>query len=103
MNALRRLDPIFVAILLATLVVRLHLATTEGYIHDEDNTSIPLSQSISFTPGHVNLPLRGENHGALPAYIVKASSLLFGTTPLGYRLGHLILGLVTIVLIFALT
>jgi len=103
MNTLRRIDIVFALTLLAALLVRLHLATTERYIHDEENTSIPLSKSISFTAGHVNLPLRGENHGALPAYIVKASSLLFGTTPLGYRLGHLLLGLCTIALIFVLT
>ena len=103
MTALRRIDIVFAVTLLAALLIRLHLATTEPYIHDEENTSIPLSQSISFAPGHLHLPLRGENHGALPAYVVKASSLLFGTTPLGYRLGHLILGLCTIALIFLLT
>ena len=36
-------------------------------------------------PAIVHLPLRGENHPALPAYVVKASSTLFGTSPLGYR------------------
>ena len=90
-------------ILLAALLVRVQLATTREYIHDEDNTAIPLSKTISFEPGNLHLPLRGENHPALPAYVVKASSTLFGTTRLGYRSMHVLLGLATIVLIYSLT
>jgi 4-amino-4-deoxy-L-arabinose transferase-like glycosyltransferase len=90
-------------ILLAALLVRVQLATTREYLHDEDNTAIPLSKTISFEPGNLHLPLRGENHPALPAYVVKASSTLFGTTRLGYRSMHVLLGLATIVLIYSLT
>lgn len=93
----------FLVILLVALALRLHLADTEAYIHDENNTSIPLSRTISFAPGTLHLPLRGENHGALPAYVVKASSTLFGTTPLAYRSIHVLVGLCTIVLIYLLT
>lgn len=82
------------AILLLALVPRVYLAATEGYLSDEANTAIPLSETISFTPGRLHLPLRGENHGALPAYVVKASRTLFGTSPLGTRALHLLLGLV---------
>src|SRR5258705_13924212 len=84
----RRIDIVFFLILLVALLIRLGLAVTAEYIHDEENTSIPLSKTIAFAPGHVHLPMRGENHGALPAYVVKASSTLFGTSPLGYRLVH---------------
>ena len=90
-------------ILLAALALRVQLAMTRAYIHDEDNTAIPISKTISFEPGNLHLPLRGENHPALPAYVVKASSTLFGTTPLGYRSMHVLLGLVTIVLVYSLT
>ena len=90
-------------ILLAALIVRVQLATTREYLHDEDNTAIPLSKTISFEPGNLHLPLRGENHPALPAYVVKASSTIFGTTRLGYRSMHVLLGLATIVLIYSLT
>lgn len=90
-------------ILLAALVVRVQLAMTRQYIHDEENTAIPISKTISFAPGNLHLPLRGENHPALPAYVVKASSTLFGTTHLGYRSMHVLLGLATIVLVYALT
>jgi 4-amino-4-deoxy-L-arabinose transferase-like glycosyltransferase len=98
----RRVDGVFLLILLAALGLRLHLANTRAYIHDENNTAIPLSKTISFTPGALHLPLRGENHGALPAYVVRLSSALFGTTWLGYRLLHVILGLCTVALIYFL-
>jgi 4-amino-4-deoxy-L-arabinose transferase-like glycosyltransferase len=98
-----RLDAPLLAMIVAALALRLYMAATVPYIHDEENTHIPLSKTISVAPGSVHLPLRGENHGALPAYVVKASSTLFGTTPLAYRGAHIALGLLTVVLIYALT
>lgn len=94
-----RVDPVLLAILVLALGLRLQLAATAAYIHDEDRTAIPLSKTISFAPGHINLPLRGENHGALPAYVVRASSAIFGETQLGYRGLHVLLGLATILLL----
>jgi 4-amino-4-deoxy-L-arabinose transferase-like glycosyltransferase len=99
----RRVDPLLVVMLLAALAIRLHLATAREYIHDEINTAIPLSKTISFDPANLHLPLRGENHPALPAYVVKVSSILFGTSRLGYRGMHLLLGLLTIVMVYAMT
>lgn len=101
--ARRRIDIVFFLILLMALLLRFHLAGTEPYIHDEANTSIPLSNTISFAPGNLHLPIRGENHGALPAYVVKASTTLFGTTRLGYRSMHVLVSMSTIVLIYLLT
>jgi 4-amino-4-deoxy-L-arabinose transferase-like glycosyltransferase len=98
-----RIDSVFLVSLLAALLVRIVLASAAPYIHDEENTSIPLSQSISFSPSNLHLPLRGENHGALPAYLVKASSTLFGTTALAYRAIHVLIGMLTIVMIYILT
>ncbi len=99
----RRIDLVFLVVLAAALALRLQLAATQPYIHDEANTSIPLSQTISLAPGNVHLPLRGENHGALPAYFVKASGSLFGASAPGYRAVHLLVSLCTIGLIFAVT
>jgi 4-amino-4-deoxy-L-arabinose transferase-like glycosyltransferase len=99
----RRIDPLLILILLAALGVRLYLATSRDYLHDEINTAIPLSKTISFDPANLHLPLRGENHPALPAYVVKISSLLFGTSRLGYRGMHLLLGLLTIVMVYGMT
>jgi 4-amino-4-deoxy-L-arabinose transferase-like glycosyltransferase len=98
-----RIDAVLLAILLAALAVRLAMAVTVPYVHDEENTHIPLSKTISFAPGGMSLPIRGENHGALPAYVVKISSMLFGTTPLAYRALHILLGLLTVVLIYRAT
>lgn len=100
---MRRADAVLLAILLAALAVRLYMGVTLPYVHDEENTHIPLSKTISVAPGRVNLPMRGENHGALPAYVVKISSTLFGTTPLAFRAMHILLGLVTIVVIYRMT
>jgi 4-amino-4-deoxy-L-arabinose transferase-like glycosyltransferase len=99
----RRIDPVLILILLAALGMRLYLATSREYIHDEINTAIPLSKTISFDPARLHLPLRGENHGALPAYVVKISSILFGTSRLGYRGMHLLLGLLTVVMVYGMT
>jgi 4-amino-4-deoxy-L-arabinose transferase-like glycosyltransferase len=99
----RRADAWLLAILLAALAARLHVGATFAYVHDEENTHIPLSKTISFAPGSLNLPLRGENHGALPAYVVKVSSAVFGTTPLGFRGVHILLGLVTVALVYSMT
>jgi 4-amino-4-deoxy-L-arabinose transferase-like glycosyltransferase len=96
-------DRVLLVILFVALALRVHLASTRAYIHDENNTAIPLSKTISFTPGRWNLPLRGENHGALPAYVVKFSGDLFGTSRLGYRGLHILLGLCTVALVFLLT
>ena len=97
----------FLIILIAALGVRLYLDSTRPYVHDEANTSIPLSQTISFSARHPHLPLRGENHGALPAYVVNASYELFGRKLLGrswlaYRGLHVLLSLATIALIFSM-
>jgi len=99
----RRVDLVLCLILLAALVIRITLASSREYIHDEINTAIPLSRTISFDPGNLHLPLRGENHPALPAYVVKVSSLLFGTSVPGYRGMHVLLGLLTVVLVYAMT
>ena len=99
----RRLDPVLILILLGALGVRVYLASTREYIHDEINTAIPLSKTISFDPTNLHLPLRGENHPAMPAYVVKVGSVLFGTSRLGYRAMHLLLGLVTVVMVYGMT
>ncbi len=96
-------DPWVVALFVASLILRVYVASTQPYIHDEENNAIPLAETISFAPGSLNLPLRGENHGALPAYIVKISGTLFGESPLGYRMLHVALGLGTLVFVYVMT
>jgi 4-amino-4-deoxy-L-arabinose transferase-like glycosyltransferase len=95
-------DAPFLCILVAAGLLRLWLATSEGYVHDENNTAIALSRTISFERGRMHLPLRGENHPALPAYVVKASGEFFGRNPPGYRMLSLLLGLGVVVLIYSI-
>ena len=95
-----RPDRVLLLILAAALLPRLYLGMTAPYIHDEENASIPRSRLISFAPDSLNLPIRSQNHPALPSYFVKASSTLFGTRPLGYRMLHVITGIGTIALIY---
>ena len=97
-----RADLAFLLILLAAGLMRVELARTPSYIHDEENTSIPLARQISFEPGNRYLPLRAVNHPALPAYFVKAGSTLLGPTPFGYRAGHVVAGLLAVVLVYLL-
>jgi hypothetical protein len=98
-----RFDVVFLVILVAALTLRLHLATTAEYIHDEDNNAIALARTISFKVRSLHLPMRGENHGALPAYFVKIGGMLFGRTPIGYRSVHIFLGLCTVVMLYRVT
>lgn len=98
-----RADLLFVGILLAALWVRVQFATTVAYIHDEENTTIPLAELISFDAERLNLPIRAVNHPALPAYFVKLGSSLTERTRLGYRSAHIAGSLCTIVLIYAVT
>jgi 4-amino-4-deoxy-L-arabinose transferase-like glycosyltransferase len=103
MTFLRRFDRALLLILAAGLIVRVYMSVHREYVHDEDNTAIPIAETISFAPGNLNLPLRGENHPALPAYVVKVGSSLFGTSRLGYRLMHVLLGLAIVAVVFRLT
>jgi hypothetical protein len=96
-------DPGLLLVLLAGAALRVYLAATVPYIHDEENSTIPLSRQISFDAGSLDLPLRAVNHPALPAYIVKVSATLGGTTPLGYRAAHVVLGLCAVLLLYLLT
>lgn len=95
-------DAIFLLILLTAALARVYLAASASYIHDEENTSIPLAQQISFAAGSRYLPLRAVNHPALPAYVVKAGSAIAGTSPLGYRSAHIVLGLCAVLLVYLL-
>jgi len=100
----RRFDAILLVILVAALLSRLALASTQSLIYDEQNTTIPLAEKIQFFGEHRYLPLRATNHPALPAYIVKASrTLVDSTEPVAYRLLHVIGGLGIIVLVYLLT
>lgn len=91
-----------IVILLSAASIRIAVASTRGYIWDEHAHAIALADKISFSSTSPNLPMRGPHHPALPSYIIKFSSELFGTSPLGYRALQIGMGLVGILAIWQL-
>ena len=84
------------ALLLVGLLLRVYLALSTAYIWDEDREWIPLGQSISFAADDRHLPWRSVSHPALSGYVVKGTSTVLGEHALGYRIGFVIAGTVTI-------
>jgi 4-amino-4-deoxy-L-arabinose transferase-like glycosyltransferase len=62
----------------------------------ERDEFIPTAMTIS----REHLPLRASQHGILPAYIIRASGLVFGNSILGLRLTSVIAGTATILLLY---
>lgn len=92
-------DWVLFGVLLLAFGLRFYLAGATTYLWDEERDWVLLADSISFSPGNWNLPIRGDYHGALSAYFIKFSSLLFGRSHIGFRLVGLISGLMTIVVL----
>src|SRR5690349_12781079 len=95
-----RCDRVAWLILLLALSFRLYAAIEKPLLHDEEHSYIRFAKEISLRPGHVNLPIRETQHAALPLYIARAGTLLFGQSNFRFRLGSLILGMATIVLVY---
>lgn len=72
------------------------------YLWDEDRDWIPLAKSISFSPEALNLPVRGY-HPALAAYGIALGRAVFGPSEVGSRIVGVLLGALTIVVVFDLT
>ena len=84
------------AIVACAVAVRLYLVLSTVYLWDEDREWIVLARSISLDPGSLHLPLHGYTHPVLPAYFMKAGTLIFGETPIGFRLLSAIAGGLTV-------
>ncbi len=89
-------DPLLLAILALALALRLYVALTTSHIWDEDRDWVLMASRISFAPDHPYLPIRSFNHGALPAYLIKLGSMLFGETIAGFRIFSVLLGTCTV-------
>ncbi len=86
----------FWALILLALGLRLYLVLTTSYLWDEDREWIKLARSISWQPGAIHLPLQGDTHPVLPAYLIRLGTLFWGETPLGYRFFSLVAGTLTV-------
>ena len=62
----------------------------------EKEEFIPFASSISWS----HLPIREYQHAALPGYLIKVSSVFFGTSLFGYRIFNVFAGIGTIVLLY---
>jgi len=62
----------------------------------ERSEFIPSAMSITWD----HMPLRMSQHGALPAYVIRASGAIFGNTPVGWRVAGVIAGTATILVLF---
>jgi 4-amino-4-deoxy-L-arabinose transferase-like glycosyltransferase len=93
-------DPVAWGILLLALALRLYLAIKSPLLHDEEHTYILFARQISLQPGQVHLPIRESQHAALPCYIARAGAMVMGSSNFGFRLGSLVLGMATIVLVY---
>jgi len=95
-------DLIFLLIIATAFALRLYSILVSTYLWDEDRDWIILAESISLQQENFNLPIRGYHHPILPAYLIKAGSILLGKNPVGFRFSSLLAGLITIVIAFKL-
>lgn len=88
-------------ILAAALALRLFGAARANLIFDE-RAHLALAQTIDLRPGHLHLVSRTLDHPFLSIYVVKLSSLLFGSSDFGLRMLHVLAGTATLVPVYFL-
>jgi len=93
---------LFILIGIVVLGFGLRIVGANVEIFDDEADWLVLINSISINRSFVNLPLAGVGHSPLSIYLTKLSSLLFGTTPFGYRFLNILLDTFTILLVFRL-
>lgn len=94
----RVLFSIFCLIVLG-LATRGYMAATTTYVWDEDRDWIPVARSISLSTTNIELPVRAGQHPALPAYFIRMGSVVVGDNPVGYRIGSIVAGLLTLIIV----
>ena len=92
-------DLVLLAILAGALACRVYWAALGPLLPDEKRTYIPGADAISLHPADLRLPIRQSQHAALPYYLIRAGSLLFGQNRFGYRFVSLAMGMATIWLV----
>lgn len=89
-------DRVAVLILVGAFALRYCPAATHPYLAIEADESIPIVEGISWE----HLPIREHQHAALSMYLIKASSILFGKTQLGYRMFDVLAGVATVFMVY---
>lgn len=85
-----------IIIVLVAALLRVWNAATARPLMIERLEYVPAALTISWD----HMPVRIAQHGALPAYFVRLSGLLFGDSDLGFRLSSVIAGTATVVLMY---
>lgn len=88
-------------ILAVTLALRLVGAWRANLTFDE-RAHLALSDTISLQPGHLHLVSRSLDHPFLSIYILKISSLLFGSSDFSLRIFYVLAGTLTVLCIYSL-
>ena len=88
-------------ILAVALLLRVVGAWRANLIFDE-TAHWALAQTINFQPDGLHLVSRSLDHPLLSIYVLKLGSLTFGTSALGLRLLHLLIGTATCVGVYFL-
>ena len=102
LNKRRKL--ILIVIILLGFCLRYYAATSISINYDEWN-EYPSVKEISFEPGNINLPFVSKNtEGSIGyEYLVRMGWYCFGDSLLGARLPFIILGTLTILIIYFIT
>jgi 4-amino-4-deoxy-L-arabinose transferase-like glycosyltransferase len=93
---------VLLLVALVALIPRVYVALTTTYVWDEERDWIPLAKTISVTPSDWHTPIRGSYHPALPAYGIALGRFVFGANEIGTRLGGIVFGVATVVVVFLL-
>ncbi len=83
-------------ILAAAAALRIYLAMSSTFIHDEHFDWLSEASRISFDPENLHLPVRTDRHGALSAYFMKFGWLFLPESHIGWRWTAVLAGVLCI-------
>lgn len=86
-------------LLILALALQLWGAWRGQLIYDE-SAHLALAETIDFHPDRFHLVFRTLDHPLLSIYVLKLSSLLFGSSDFGLRMLHVLLGTATVLVIY---
>jgi 4-amino-4-deoxy-L-arabinose transferase-like glycosyltransferase len=73
-----------------------------GNLMYDETTHLACAETIDLRPGTFNLVWRSVDHPWMSVYVVKLSSVLFGSSPFGLRILHVLVGTATVMMVFYL-
>lgn len=95
------LPPVVWFLVAAALALRL-LAAYRANLTFDERAHLALAETIRWDTGGVHLVWRSLDHPPLSLYLMKLSGWIFGTSDLGLRVIHVLLGAATVALVYRL-